>query len=228
MLLASQALYAEEHKVDITTGVTYLSSYIWRGFDMLPDNEDAIGSDVKFTLGDSGHSLQLSAIYGLDDTSDIDEYVATWDYTKPVSPTVDITYGVNYYGYPQSRADTVEAYMGVAWPPVLLHPALKVFADFGDGEGYYITAGISHTAPAGNQDLNFAASVGYTDGYRDVEPGVSDINFSVSSPFDVGTVVVTPSVNYTVTPEDTVNTEDGEFWFGIAARTEIRHIPDKK
>lgn len=228
LLFAACASQAEEHKVDITAGLSYMSSYIWRGFDMLPDNEDALDAQFGFTLGDSGHSLNISSVYALDDTSDIDEHRITWDYTRPVSPSLDICYGINYFSYPQVNVETAEVYAGAAWPPVALHPTLKVYADYRDGEGYYVTAGVSHSAPAGNQHLRLALSAGYSDGYRNVHPGVTDIVISLDSTFDVGTVYVTPSLNYTITPEDTVNTDDGEFWAGIAATTEIRHIPDRK
>jgi len=227
VLAASQAAAGRELKTSIEGEMSYVSSYIWRGFDALPDGNDALQPGVTFYLGDSGHSFNLWGSTGVDKTGDLDEVDLTWNYTRAWSGRDDaaLSFGLVYYGYPQADSDSVEIYTGVTLTNMLLQPSLMVFADFGEGDGYYATLGVNHTFGAAilGKPVNFTASAGYQDGYWGAEPGVSDITFSLSTDYEVGTVRVTPALNFAVIPEDSVNADDNEFWFSITGTTEIRH-----
>ena len=69
------------------------------------------------------------------------------------------------------------------------------------------TAGVS---------LNWNADVVYNSGFKvggveAVKSGVSAVDFGVNAPVQAGSFVVTPSVNYQVSVEETVN-PDNQFW----------------
>ena len=68
----------------------------------------------------------------------------------------------------------------------------------------------------GTKILNTSFLVGYMDQYQDigVDPGFSDICLSISTDFGYKSIILTPSINYVIVPNDTVNDEN-EFWVGL-------------
>ncbi|HOX28631.1 MAG TPA: hypothetical protein PLQ76_05690, partial [bacterium] len=91
--------------------------------------------------------------------------------------------------------------------------------DWGTGEDstYINIAGGTSFDLTGDKSLPPLAlngSIGYNDGAAGTESGISDINVSAAMTFDLKKITITPSLNYTITPGDRVNTQN-EFWAGL-------------
>ncbi|MEA3493484.1 MAG: TorF family putative porin [Candidatus Margulisiibacteriota bacterium] len=192
---------------------TYVSKYIWRGFD-LNAAQPAIQPGLTIGLGDSGTSLGLWGSYNIGaGTRQLTELDATLDYSLSVSG-VDYSIGYTYYTFPNltgAAAKSGEFYAGATLGEVLFSPGLTIYYDHDQGDGVYASL-------SGGYDLAMISSslaVGYNAGQWGAKSGSIDIALGLSSEISVGAATVTPSVNYVLVSDTSVNPNSSEFWFGI-------------
>lgn len=97
-----------ENELGLTAGVTYVSRYIWRGFDMYPENHSGIQPFAYFDLFNTGWFFDISwrrAVAG--DFENFEELDFTISYTgnslwPQTSYTTDWEVGYTYYSHPDN------------------------------------------------------------------------------------------------------------------------------
>jgi len=134
---------AEEEKLGVTVDVTYLSSYIWRGFDWFHDDQGAIQTGIGLDLWDTGFGFKIvrtSAIGagkgplgGYMQQYDVEllgfQNLERWDYTlyyynslfEAETYATDYKVGWTYYNFPDSSknyADMQEVFASLSWPKI--------------------------------------------------------------------------------------------------------------
>ena len=209
-------------QVDLT------SRFIWRGFDLLPDNNSALQPSLTFDLGDSGFSLNVWASFALTDRGIYkywDEIDLTLTYALKTPENLSLVLGFTNYGYWFAESfkfkdhTTQEFFVEVGLPKVLLSPKLTAFYDVNLGDGLYVQLSAVHPVPlAGNIGLDLSAKLGYNAGQflpEGADTGFSDLTIGASLPLKVGTVTLSPFANYTFVFLDAVN-DDNELWFGVS------------
>lgn len=134
LLSTAGLVQAQEGQITGTLDVTYMSRYIWRGFDIYPDAHSAIqpsislnlwdtgfGAKVFMSMANGGHNNGTLGVPGADD-----EWL---DYTlfyggslyEGESSQIDYTVGWTYYNFPKhSRKymDMQEIFAAVSWPEI--------------------------------------------------------------------------------------------------------------
>jgi hypothetical protein len=208
--------------VETSGNVTYVSKYIWRGFDLGPADEDAMQGWVTVNWS-SGLSASAWGSYSLDSDAQIDELDYTVGYSARLSEAVSMSAGYTHYTFPsvvsaaEAQTESEEFYAGLSFPKAFMSPSLTVYEDTDAGNGTYIylSGGTEFTVGEEKpQPVAFKLGVGYNNGQWAPVSGVTNIDAGLSSTFKSGSVDITPSLNYVINTEDLVNT-DNEFWFGI-------------
>ena len=122
--------HAQEGELSGTVDVTYLSSYIWRGFDYYADDHSAIQASIDMDLYGTGFGLKVLSRRGnsggRENAEDLDVtlYYGNSLYEGETYAT-DYTVGWVYYGYPDEprggstsgmAADMQEVFATFSWP----------------------------------------------------------------------------------------------------------------
>ena len=217
-------------EVETSGNFTYVSQYIWRGWDLAPDSEPALQGGIS-VAHPSGVSLDVWGSYAIDDDSQLDELDYTIGYATMISDTAELSFGYTLYTFPSltegggaAQSESREAFAGLAFPDVFLGPSLTLYHDWEDGDGTYIFLGLGYDVEfteSGAPPLCLSLGAGYNSGQwgsatttgRD-EKGISDIDLGASMTFTAGSVDITPSLNYIITPMDEIN-DDNEFFVGL-------------
>ncbi len=209
-------------KIRIQTDFTLVSRYIWRGFDTIYDNRPAIQPSYTLCFGKSGFGLNLWSAFALADTDFIElDLIAGYD--RSVSAEFTLYMGKGYFTFPRlprwphKTSTSPEAYMGISACSFPLSPALTLYYDFNLGDGFYGTFSLNQNLPVKGKILCPYFLIGYTTQYRKigVTRGISDICFGLSMDFITKGVTFTPSVNYVIVPNHTIN-DKNEFWVGFS------------
>lgn len=209
-------------QVDVT------SRYIWRGFDLLPDNNSALQPSLTYDLGDSGFSLNIWASFALTDRDVYkyaDEIDVTLTYALQTRESLSLVLGFTNYGwwfaedFKFEDHTTQEFFVELGFPKVPLSPTLTAFYDINLGDGLYVQVAGGHTLPlGGGLNLDLSAALGYNAGMflpEGADTGFSDLTIGASVPFKIGGLTLSPFVNYTFVFLDAVN-DDNELWFGAS------------
>ena len=217
-LLFSSTAFSE---IGFQSDLTLVSRYIWRGFDTIADDRPAIQPSITFAFGKTGVWLNLWSAVALADTEFVEvDLVAGYD--KVLSKEMTFCAGVGYFtfpsmpDYPDKNSTTPEVYAGVTLTSVPLSPNLTLYYDFNMGDGIYTTLSLSPDFSVQRRTIRSIILVGYTRQYQgiDVDPGFSDICFGISTDFGFRGIILTPSLNYVIVPNETINNEN-EFWVGM-------------
>lgn len=229
---------------DVDVDVTWVSKYIWRGFDKL-DDKAAFQPSVNVDLG-SGLSLNVWASFpgsskggGRVGTVNLEE----WNYTLTYAATAfegeayKTDYAVlwRYYDYPDTTtwdADAQEFVVGFSMPDICeagvvpSYAIVKMWPAKG-GHANRAAGGFIHVFGLGYQytcpdlpelPLDLSWSLTYNDGTggSTVAHDWSHMVYGISTLIDCPAGgSITPAVYYQVSMEDTVNKQD-EFWMGIS------------
>lgn len=206
--------------------VDLVSRYIWRGFDLLPDNHPAIQPSLAINLGASGFSLSVWSSFALAQRGFFkysDEIDMTLTYAFKVPEGWEVAAGFIHYGYwfaeDFSFKDNTsqEVYVTAARTDLPLSPRLSLYYDFNLGSGLYVTLGGSHELKASEKaSVEIGGLVGFNSRHYIDKTGFSDISLYVKAPLALGKLTLTPSLNVMIPLLDEVN-EDTEIWFGISA-----------
>lgn len=206
--------------------VDLVSRYIWRGFDLLPDNHAAIQPSLTIDLGESGFSLNVWSSFALTQREVFrhsDEIDMTLSYVFQIAESWEVTAGFTNYGYwfadnfKFKDNTSQEVYVTVARPDLPLSPQLSVYYDFNLGSGLYVTLGGSHELKVNEKlSVEMGGLIGFNSRQYIDQTGFSDIDLYVKVPLTVGKLTLTPSLNVMIPLLDEVN-EDTEIWFGFSA-----------
>lgn len=157
---------ADREDVDRPTAsadVSFLSQYIWRGYEL---SKDSLVIQPSVTVGYKGFSLNVwgnldtkSYAGPFKDSAKWNETDMTVAYDHSFGP-VGIGVGYIYYAL-DSADDTQELYVSVGGD-VLLAPTLTVYRDVDEYHGWYFNLGISHSFDLPHEiTLDLAGSVAY-------------------------------------------------------------------
>ncbi len=211
LLLVFAGAQPASANVGVDGSVTYVTRYIWRGQDLLPNNDGAI--QPSLTLGLPGSlSLNMWGSYGIggpNEKDELDELDFTLSYSGSITKYIEYTFGHTYYTFHTAGPDeSQETFAGVSFK-TFLNPAFTLYGDWGSdvSRGYYLLASASHdfslgwgiknVAPA----LTLSVSAGYSDGQWSMEPDLSDLNIGLALPIKAGVFTIKPLVTYTYVPD---------------------------
>lgn len=205
--------------------VDLVSRYIWRGFDLLPENHAAIQPSLTVDLGESGFSFNVWGSFALAQREVFkhsDEIGVTLAYAFKMPQGWELSAGFINYAYWFAEAfkfkdhTSQEVYATVARTDLPLSPQISVYYDFNLGSGLYVTLGGSHELKV-NEKLSVEVGVliGFNSKLYIDKTGFSDIDLCARVPLTVGKLTLTPSFNVMIPLLDEVN-EDTEIWFGLS------------
>ena len=210
----------------VSSSVDLVSRYVWRGFDLLPDNRPAIQPALDITLGKSGLTFGVWSSFALAkwseyrEANEIDLYLA---YKFAMPEGWDLSAGVYLYSnwftkrFRFKNGASLEAYATLARTDLPLSPELAVYYDFNLGSGLYVTLGGGQQWTLGDKaSLEAGGRIGFNSRQYIDRSGFTNIDLTVGTPLALGWVTLTPSLNVMIPLMDEVN-EDVEFWFGISA-----------
>jgi len=220
IILLSVKLYPQ---TELSYGVEYVSRYIWRGFDSTPDNNPNIQSYINFS-SKSGFNLNIWSSTPLSERKKLDNFFEidlTLSYSRSLSRILDFNAGFIYYtfphikNFPDDKSTSPEIFAGIQNSLLPLNPNVTIYYDFNLGDGIYIqVSGSKKFINVPGNDFNLDVSVGYIEQYR-VE-GISDVNIGFSKVIELKSVIVVPRIVFTTIPENDVNPDGSELWFGLA------------
>ena len=177
---ASTALAEIETSGDAYIGV--YSKYLWRGIDVLPDNDYSIqtGADVSF----GGFSVGYWSVWD-EKKGTMIETDWTLDYSHDFGEMLSASIGNIMYTY--DGVSTSEAYL-TGTLNTLLSPSLAFYLDYHRGHTLYATLGISHDLTFGEKTtLGLGAQISYND---DIDKGYfNNIEIPVNLSFAVSDLV---------------------------------------
>jgi hypothetical protein len=244
VLSMTGASFAEEGELGVTLDTTWVSKYIWRGVDVL-DDKAAIQPSVDIDLYGSGFSANVwmswAGASGSSDVSTVnaDEMDYTLTYTNAFSEgdTTQMNYSAwfRYYDFTDMAtkdADAQELGFAVSMPnlcPGGVVPSYAIIqmwnaksggAASGLGGSIHVV-GLNYGLEVDSleQPLNLGFDATFNDGAGvgggAVSSDWSHITWSIGTSMQVGDGVLTPSIHYQTSMEDTVNKND-EFYTGIS------------
>jgi hypothetical protein len=211
---------------EVSGEIALVSRYIWRGFDLLPENKPAVQPYVAVDLGKSGLSVGVWSSFALanwDAYRGADEVDLSLAYSFKMPEGWEATAGFTNYGYwftPEftcKNGTSQEFFATLARSDLPLSPKLSVYYDVNLGSGLYATLEGSLTEKLGERlSLAAGALIGFNSRQYIERTGFSDIDLYLRAPLELGRVELTPSFNVMVPLMDEVN-EHTEFWFGLTA-----------
>lgn len=205
-------------------GITATSRYVWRGFDLLLDNNPALQPSLTYTFGESGFSINAWGSFALkerDDYQDADEMDITVNYDLELK-NITLSAGLIHYGYyfedgfSFKDSTTQEFYLGIALDGLWVEPRLVAYYDIHLGDGLYLEAGASREfAVSESLGLSLDAWMGYNNGQWQVKKGFSDLNLRADLAIPAGSFTIQPFIWFCKIFNDEVNENNSEFIFGL-------------
>ena len=195
--VGATAALAEEAAPSADASVSFLSKYVWRGYEL---SDDSVVIQPSLSVSYMGFGANLWANL---DTDYIGTDSTKWnetDLTLSYDGAVDkLGYGVGYIYYALDSVNDTQEIYGTLSYDTLLSPSLTVYYDIDDFSGdWYANLSISHSfalSEAVSLDLGFAAGYYYVDDgdYSALHDGV----LSASISFPVGKyVTISPELHY--------------------------------
>jgi len=244
ILLSATTFAQAQEELTGTVDITYMSQYIWRGYNLY-GNQSTIQPSIDLDLYGTG--LGLNVIWKRANTSgyEVDEEL---DFTLSYSNTLyeyetyatDYQVGWMYYNFPDGPwapqgpcIDLQEFFATLSWPEILpegIVPSYTVIKMWNVEEyspvnaysGFMHVLGLGYDLPIEGllpeipeQILNLSAAMVYNDGVLDADHDWSHAVFGVTTDFDLGNdCTFTPGLYYQSSWENTVNPSD-EFWCSL-------------
>ena len=228
-LLSILGLCSTNLSADFQFQADLASRYIWRGFDLNPYKKPVFQSSITYEFGNSGLSLNLWMSFSFAN-KELNETDLTLAYTKELSDQFLLEAGLIHYGWyfaPNFRFtdDTShEIYTRVGMPESMLQPAITIFFDFTNGDGFYFLFETGYSfEPLESLETIFSATLGYNGGQwlaEGTDPGFSDLNIGLALAYTWNELRIRPFANYTFVLLDAIGKEN-HFWFGISMIYEL-------
>jgi len=211
--------------VGVSGQVDLMSRYIWRGFDLAPQNNPALQPSVNFTFGESGFSANVWGNFALSNRDNInpaEEIDLTLTYTAKTAENISLSAGVVTYFFCFAKNFTFgdhvspELFVSLGLPQVPLTPTVSVYYDLNLGQGLYTNLKLSQGVPLDKDlELTLSTTLGFNSKLYIEKSGFSDLTFSAALPLKLGGLTLTGQANYTLVLLDEVNA-DNEFWVGLS------------
>jgi hypothetical protein len=213
----------------------FVSRYIWRGFDLNPYKEPVFQPSMACELGKSGLSLDLWMSFSFAN-KEWNETKLTLAYTRQLSEHFSLKAGLIHYGWyfaPDFRFEddtSHELFAQLRVPEISLQPAITIFYDFTNGDGWYVLLETGYSfEPVKFLKTSFAASLGYNGGQwlaEETDSGFSDLNLGLSLTYAVNKFRIIPFAYYTFVLLDAIGKEN-HFWFGISSIYNLENGDEK-
>jgi len=234
------ALEINSQQVTITASEDFVSRYIWRGQDLYGQNDAAHQPSIDVTIDELFENTDVSFnIWGSFPMSGGHENGEELDYTiafsKDLADSYNLSFGFTYFDFPNtgSTADVSEPWLSLTFNKIPLLPidiSANVFAGYdfqaksgGPDEGWYYSFGFGTEIPLidslvtqEGQALSLSMINWGNDGVADLKPSfVYATDYSISTSYNLGSLSISPSINYIVNYEDQINSGDCEFLTGL-------------
>jgi len=202
----------------VDANVAVVSKYMWRGMDSNL-TQPAVQPGVTYYTPINGLSLGLWGSYNIGSITNKEmtevDYIVT--YTSALSDALGYSLTYNAYTYPNNAAaKTAEIILNLTANQLSFTPTLLFAYDAEQFKQWYASLGGKTSFALGRMDIASCLTVGYNNGQYNIKPGISDANLTFSTNLPVGSVTLTPSVNYTWANADNgVNVDANTFWFGL-------------
>ncbi len=185
-----------EGGVTVSTEVSLISKYLWRGFVL----NDSRSLEPSVTIAYRGLSVTSFANFSEHvpaGSRAFTEHDLAVDYSRDVGP---YTWSVGYTNYCLTASNesplsvTHEFYAGIARNG-LLQPSFKFYRDVDEGDGNYWYASIGHSIAAGKRiAINPTLGVGLNQHMYQPNTTISDVDLGASVDFRINSrVTVSPS-----------------------------------
>lgn len=247
LLLSSSALMAQngdDGKLGVDLDSTFVTKYVWRGFDVL-DDHGAWQPSVNLDLFGTGFSANVWGSIPIGSGGDNNNIKQEYDYTLAYGFTLceDEAYAMNigtnyiYYDFPKVNSrkipDMQELGASIAMPKLMAIGELALVpsyyygqawaakSDSADVEGAFhlftLSCDIPLTCPITDNEfvLTTFGDLMYNDGALGADHDWSHSTVGVSTAMEVGPVTVSPAIYYQISMEDTVN-ENDELYGGLS------------
>jgi uncharacterized protein (TIGR02001 family) len=209
-------------QVEMSSTLTLVSRYIFRGSDIVRNDRPAVQPSLTLNLGESGLWFNVWSAIALVDT-DFVELDFIMGYDKVLSKDITLSTGIGYFtfpsypNYPDKNSTSPEIYLGTAFSSLPLSPRLTAYYDFNLGDGFYLTLDLQKSFSLRGRILRPTFLLACTNQNENfgVDPGLSDICFGLSTDFFLKRLTLTPSLNYVIVPNETIN-EENEIWAGLS------------
>lgn len=211
------------HALGADYSLDFSSRYIWRGFDLNPNNKPVLQPSATFNLGNSGINANVWGSISFED-SELNELDFTLSYD--INKFEDISLSVGFIHYGWYFADnfkfkdntTQEVYVSAGFNKIPLNPTISLYYDFNNGDGLYATLGLNQEIKISqNHNLDLSAILGYNDGQWIEKSGFSDLSITASLPFKYNKVKISPFVSTVFILMDEVNPNvDSEILYGVS------------
>lgn len=211
------------HALDVE--ISLISRYIWRGFDLLPQNKPVLQPSLTIDFAESGFSLNLWSSFGLAERRvyrELDEIDLTLHYERKISEKLYLGIGFTHYGYYFARSfslrnnTTQELYLTLGLRALALAPEISLFYDFNLGDGFYGQIEFAETVFLRESlSLEAGARLGYNGGQYGISPGFSDLTFFTALAFRGKVMTLTPFINLTWIFNHEINTDKVEVHGGL-------------
>ena len=236
--------FAEKGKLGVELSTIMVSKNMWQGFDLLDDHGAFIpvGTVTFGDSGFSGKIIGVYPLSsGFEKSVELD-YAAfyTKAFLEDTRYVTNVTANYFYYGKPKQpghNGDTQEVGVCLCWPKAFtiadspLVPSYYAGAlwssesnsDVRGVEGFVHVLGLAYDLGVTNfwpngqkQVFRFSGDITYNDGFggKEVDHDWSHTVIGVSTNLEMGNLTMTPSVNYQISMDDSVNDED-ELWCGV-------------
>lgn len=244
LVTTAEPAQSEDSKLGVVLDATYVSSYIWRGFDTYPSDHSAFQPSIDIDLYGTGFGVNVwwsrANKSGFENSEEVDYTLYYSDNLfEDETYATEYTIGWVYYSYPDEpkrAANMQEAYATLSWPniwPAGLIPSYTIIStwpsesnsDIGDYSGWLHSFGLCYdlTAPgflpkSEKQILHLSAEAVYNDGAygMEIDHDWSHAVFGVSTSFDLGNnLTFTPGFYYQSSWDDSVNGSD-EYWTSLS------------
>lgn len=235
--VSGSALAEGDVEFEVTTD--YYGKYIWRGQNLTDDPVVQPGASVSFAGFTASWWANIETTKVNGNNGEFTEHDWSLDYSGDVPGLEGIGYsvGVIYYVFPSvTPDDTTEVYWGFGFD-LPLSPSITVYHDVDEAKGTYASLGLSHSIekfavvfndiPVG---LDLGASLGWANrtynkyywGSTVNSNRFNDLAFSISFPFEIFGLSLTPSFNYVtlmdgrIAKSNMYNRDNAYFFAGIS------------
>jgi len=228
-----------EPSLGVIFDATYVSRYIWRGYDTYPDNHSAIQPSIDIDLYETGFGINVWSSManrsGFEDDKEIDYTVYYYNsfFDKEIY-AVNYRLGWSYYSYPvmpRTAADMQELFatfclpnicpLGIipSYTPICTWPSEKN-SDVRENGGWLHIFGLCYDLTMPNiipeRTFHLTAETIYNDGAYGSTHDWSHAVFGISTSFNVTkNLTFTPAFYYQSSWEKSVNEHD-EHWISLS------------
>ncbi|MBN2063989.1 MAG: hypothetical protein JW745_04225 [Sedimentisphaerales bacterium] len=237
-MVSAQDIAEEPAGLGVALDSTFVSKYMWRGYDIY-DDHGAWQPSVTFDLFGTGFSLN---IWGSQPIGSGNEELTETDVTAAYyfqafseeKYAVDVTFDFVYFGYPKANhlMAAHEAEVWLSMPNLLQAGEIAIVPGYcfatmwPDSSGVAGVSGAFHVLslaanmplPGTEQVISLSSQAVYNDGAYAADHDWSNAAFGLSTSFEAGSICIKPSLNYQISMDDSVNTDD-EIWAGLSLST---------